>query len=402
MTDRNQVQLDNLHLEELLELLPEHLKEELLNTVNCCLVASADKRSKLKSSFVGATAAASRSPRPTTSRGGTPQMAPPPTNTKKLSRERTHCWVRNRRTSVSLILFRFSVMARSWFESQPVAAPAMIVAILRYSPQPRVSGPHPPQEVGITSPGRLCSANDRLKGNNLIFHVSVVVQLIRQDHNAVRQGKSLTDYTIALSYEPHHSEKMQGKLVTFQSKLRKSVTGASRSAAGPRAASRPSGPRAPGPVTRDDLVECQVCSRRFATDRIQQHEEICARTGQKKRKVFDPVKARVKGTEAEAYIRKIKSSQPKKDTKKADWRRKHEDFIATIRAAKQAQAHIAAGGKVSDLPPPPPSDYSDYVQCPHCNRRFNTAAADRHIPRCATMLHNKPKSVSKGAVPKRR
>nr|CAD7586399.1 unnamed protein product [Timema genevievae] len=296
MTDRNQVQLDNLHLEELLELLPEHLKEELLNTVNCCL---------LKSSFVGATAAASRSPRPTTSRGGTPQMAPPPTNTKK-----------------------------------------------------------------------------------------------------------------------------------------KSVTGASRSAAGPRAASRPSGPRAPGPVTRDDLVECQVCSRRFATDRIQQHEEICARTGQKKRKVFDPVKARVKGTEAEAYIRKIKSShakeagytrvcirtsqssrpkkvrlaagytrvcirtskssRPQKDTKKADWRRKHEDFIATIRAAKQAQAHIAAGGKVSDLPPPPPSDYSDYVQCPHCNRRFNTAAADRHIPRCATMLHNKPKSVSKGAVPKRR
>nr|CAD7574313.1 unnamed protein product [Timema californicum] len=183
---------------------------------------------------------------------------------------------------------------------------------------------------------------------------------------------------------------------------KKPSTGASRSAAGPRAASRPSGPRASGPVTRDDLVECQVCSRRFATDRIKQHEEICARTSQKKRKVFDPVKARVKGTEAEAYIRKIKSSQPQKDTKKADWRRKHEDFIATIRAAKQAQAHIAAGGKVSDLPPPPPSDYSDYVQCPHCNRRFNTAAADRHIPRCATMLHNKPKSVSKGAVPKRR
>nr|CAD7257524.1 unnamed protein product [Timema shepardi] len=346
MTDRKRVQLDSLHLEELLELLPEHLKKELLNTVNCCLVRGhytsadtgelntqsclsalgADRRvasaplgrevsedrngrltlSKgttpgsqtevkedklnLKSSFVGASTAASRSPRPTTSnphiRGGTPQMAPPPINTKKFI----------------------------------------------------------------------------LKGNKLILH-----------HNAVRQGNSfsLTDYTIALSYKSNHGGKVQG-------------------------------PRTSGPVTRDDLVECQVCSRRFATDRIQQHQEICARTGQKKRKVFDPVKARVKGTEAEAYIRKIKSSQPQKDTKKADWRRKHEDFIATIRAAKQAQAHIAAGGKVSDLPPPPPSDYSDYVQCPHCNRRFNTAAADRHIPRCATMLHNKPKSVSKGAVPKRR
>ena len=35
---------------------------------------------------------------------------------------------------------------------------------------------------------------------------------------------------------------------------------------------------------------------------------------------------------------------------------------------QEAQRHIAAGGKVSDLPPPPPMDTSDYVQCPHCSR----------------------------------
>lgn len=55
------------------------------------------------------------------------------------------------------------------------------------------------------------------------------------------------------------------------------------------------------------------------------------------------------------------------------------------------QAHLARGGKLSDLPPPPPSENPDYIQCPHCSRRFNQGAAERHIPKCATMLHNKPK-----------
>lgn len=102
------------------------------------------------------------------------------------------------------------------------------------------------------------------------------------------------------------------------------------------------------------------------------------------------------GTEAEQYIKKAqKASKTKKAeppaTKKGDWRRKHEEFIQAIRAAKEVQAHLARGGKLSDLPPPPPSENPDYVQCPHCNRRFNEAAATRHIPKCATMQHNKPK-----------
>lgn len=84
----------------------------------------------------------------------------------------------------------------------------------------------------------------------------------------------------------------------------------------------------------------------------------------------------------------------KSTASKKDWRTTHEEFIAAIRAAKMAQAHIAKGGKLSDLPPPPPSSNPDYVQCPHCGRRFNEAAAARHIPKCATYLHNKPKPVN--------
>lgn len=82
-------------------------------------------------------------------------------------------------------------------------------------------------------------------------------------------------------------------------------------------------------------------------------------------------------------------------TKKSDWRRKHEEFIQAIRSAKQMQQHLAKGGKLSDLPPPPPSENPDYVQCPHCQRRFNESAAQRHIPKCSNFQFNKPKPKPK-------
>jgi len=78
----------------------------------------------------------------------------------------------------------------------------------------------------------------------------------------------------------------------------------------------------------------------------------------------------------------------KKPEIKPDWRRKHEEFINAIRYARETQARLAAGGNLSDLPPPPPSDTSDYVQCEHCGRKFNRSAAERHIPICKRM-HDK-------------
>lgn len=48
------------------------------------------------------------------------------------------------------------------------------------------------------------------------------------------------------------------------------------------------------------------------------------------------------------------------------------------------------GGSISNLPPPPPSKNLDYVQCPHCLRKFNQTAAERHVPKCKDTV-NKPK-----------
>ncbi|KAM9626680.1 zinc finger C2HC domain-containing protein 1A isoform 2-T2 [Trichechus inunguis] len=90
---------------------------------------------------------------------------------------------------------------------------------------------------------------------------------------------------------------------------------------------------------------------------------------------------------------KIKrQTEPEPPKKPSNWRRKHEEFIATIRAAKGLDQVLKEGGK---LPPPPPPSYDpDYIQCPYCQRRFNENAADRHINFCkeqAARISNKGK-----------
>ncbi|KAL7022005.1 hypothetical protein ACKWTF_012102 [Chironomus riparius] len=147
----------------------------------------------------------------------------------------------------------------------------------------------------------------------------------------------------------------------------------------------------------EGLIRCPICKRNFAEDRIEKHEVICQKMKTKKRKTYDSSKKRVQGTEAETYNKKpltrvgVKSATTSTN-KNSNWRVKHEDFIKTIRAAKEMQAYVAKGGKLSDLPPPPPSVNPDYVQCPNCSRRFNEAAASRHIPICHTISKPKPKT----------
>lgn len=51
---------------------------------------------------------------------------------------------------------------------------------------------------------------------------------------------------------------------------------------------------------------------------------------------------------------------------------------------------------MSELAPPPKSENPDYVQCPHCQRRYNQTAAERHIPKCKD-IKAKPKMLKKGS-----
>lgn len=139
------------------------------------------------------------------------------------------------------------------------------------------------------------------------------------------------------------------------------------------------------------LEDCPTCGRKFAADRIDKHIAVC-RAPHKQRKVFDSTKMRVQGTEAAGFVmNKRRANQPeKKPEKPNNWRAKHQEFIQAIRYAKAASKVEKEGGDVSMLAPPPRSTNPDYIQCPHCNRRFNQTAGERHIPKCKTTV-NKPK-----------
>ncbi|XP_068682543.1 zinc finger C2HC domain-containing protein 1C-like [Montipora foliosa] len=132
-----------------------------------------------------------------------------------------------------------------------------------------------------------------------------------------------------------------------------------------------------------DVSPCSICGRRFALDRLAKHEKVCTKAAHSKRKVYDTRKHRSKGTDHEQYVASGKYLEEPKKRPKADWRAQHDNFIKAIRYAKG----------LSDEPPPP-AENPDYVQCPHCKRKFNSAAAERHIPKCKD-IKAKPSRLTK-------
>ncbi|KAJ8010842.1 hypothetical protein DPEC_G00079330 [Dallia pectoralis] len=142
--------------------------------------------------------------------------------------------------------------------------------------------------------------------------------------------------------------------------------------------------------SNEDLIPCKICGRSFFGKVLKKHTPICQKAAAKKRKVFDSGRQRAEGTEistikpikpkslsSTSSARAVKVEPPKKQS---NWRKKHEDFIATIRAAKGITQIMKEGGP---LPPPPPPSYDpDYIQCPYCERRFSENAADRHLKFC--------------------
>ncbi|KAM8880755.1 zinc finger C2HC domain-containing protein 1A isoform 1-T1 [Synchiropus picturatus] len=158
-----------------------------------------------------------------------------------------------------------------------------------------------------------------------------------------------------------------------------------------------------GPV--GDLVQCCTCKRRFFPKVLEKHSKICKKSAAKKRKVFDSSKQRAEGTDI-PVLKPLKpkfqgsspAGKPEPPSKPSNWRRKHEDFIATIRAAK-ALSQAEKEGK--PLPPPPPPTHDpDYTQCPYCQRRFNKNAAERHINFCKEQAARMPNKGKPGDVRK--
>ncbi|CAL8398249.1 unnamed protein product [Arctogadus glacialis] len=143
----------------------------------------------------------------------------------------------------------------------------------------------------------------------------------------------------------------------------------------------------------EELTPCNICGRSFFPKVLKKHIPICQKSATKKRKTFDSSRQRAEGTDISTLkpIKNLKAKDPP-PKKPSNWRKKHEDFIATIRAAKGITQVMKEGGP---LPPPPPPTYDpDYIQCPHCQRRFGQNAADRHIQFCREKAARMPKAVA--------
>lgn len=156
-------------------------------------------------------------------------------------------------------------------------------------------------------------------------------------------------------------------------------------------------------------AHARACTR--SSHSIPPVQKACAKVFQTKRKAFDS-KAHAVPDEARALASKAPDKGgakggPKPGARAAaaamaaaagddrpvggggkpnKWESKSNELRAAMRAAREYKAAIAAGKSGADLPPPPVSSGPDpsLVPCPHCGRSFSDAAAERHIPKCAT------------------
>lgn len=126
------------------------------------------------------------------------------------------------------------------------------------------------------------------------------------------------------------------------------------------------------------LAGCPSCGRTFNPTVLERHGKVCQ--GLKRRKQFDSSKQRTAELPRDIAKKPTKAQSELASGKKSNWRAKHEEFISNLRAARGVTAAQKTGGPLP--PPPPPAANPDYVQCPHCSRRFNEHAAERHIPFC--------------------
>ena len=78
------------------------------------------------------------------------------------------------------------------------------------------------------------------------------------------------------------------------------------------------------------------------------------------------------------------------------WKRDREALRNAMQSGRDIE-EAKANGTLHLMPPPPPLDdeYDDRVLCPHCGRKFNAMAAERHIPKCSS-IRAKPKMLVRG------
>ncbi|KAK9805354.1 hypothetical protein WJX73_005357 [Symbiochloris irregularis] len=164
----------------------------------------------------------------------------------------------------------------------------------------------------------------------------------------------------------------------------------------------------------ENLVTCQGCERSFIPEAYERHARICAKVFQTKRRAFDAAAARAPEEMSDGTFGKpaplpgrgrtsvgggpgakagAKAGGAKAAGGKAAQQAKWKAQSAQLRAAMAAAKGPAAAGDPTAFAAPVVDD--SLTPCPHCGRRFNDKAAERHIPLCKD-IRAKPTTLKAG------
>jgi len=145
-------------------------------------------------------------------------------------------------------------------------------------------------------------------------------------------------------------------------------------------------------VVEQQRIECRGCGRKFIRSALERHAKICKKVFQTKRKKFniDRVDKDAKNAQNSGGCDENKLKKMRKK-KKQSWKAKSGMLRDAIRASK-GYDHAVKNGLPTNNIPYQSSTYDDRVECPHCNRKFNEQAAERHIPKCRD-IRAKPKTL---------
>lgn len=118
-------------------------------------------------------------------------------------------------------------------------------------------------------------------------------------------------------------------------------------------------------VQKDDRIACLHCGRGFSKERVGKHQQICEGVSRSKNYFEKKRPAKV----SEKMIRT--KAQVRLDYPNSKWQKQHIDMIKKLRFDESTE------------------EYEEYVNCPHCLRRFAPIPAEKHIPVCKDII-NKP------------
>jgi len=220
------------------------------------------------------------------------------------------------------------------------------------------------------------------------------------------------------AYPPGGGQQGYSKPVPQAQPQPQQAKGVRRPRPGSSSSSRPPSPlqlAAPdGGVVDTELFPCADCGRKFNSNALAKHQKICKKVFLEQRKQFNVQAQRLVSEEQAKLLKQAKreetkakkigaskpaEEQPIKGSKAAKWKTQSDQ----LREAMKAQRMIAKAQKdgipLSQIPMAPSSAPDpSLIECPTCGRRFNQQAAERHIPKCATIV-NKPKTLQRGTRP---